>query len=143
MNYYVDPKLIYLADVCGGLKVACMILFTLALCASFACAWTVYDTKNNSPYLTEDGYKKLERRYEKAVRNLIICLASTIVFLFGVIIIPAKRTVQEMIVASYVTEDNTDAEGAKEAIDSLFNDVELKNYTENTKDSVSESWRGK
>lgn len=142
MNYYVDPKLIYLADVCGGLKVACMVLFTLALCASFACAWTVYDTKNISPYLTEGDNNKLDKRYGRAVRNLIICLASTIVFLFGVIIIPAKKTVQEMIVASYVTEDNTDVEETKEAIDYLFNRIE-NDYEKKTKHSVWETWREK
>ena len=116
MAYYVDPKLIYLADVCGGLKVACMVLFMLALCLVFSATWTIHDIK----------YFEASDKIHKAIRNFVICCSFSLIFLFGVIVIPSKKSVQEMIIASYVTEDVNQTQTGKELIDYLFNKVEDK-----------------
>lgn len=116
MGLYIDPKWIYLADVCGGLKVACMILFVLALCLVFSSVWTIHDLK----------YFEQSEKIHKAIRNFVIVCSFSLLFLLGVIVIPSKTTVQEMMIASYVTEDATQTQDGKELIDYLFDKVEGK-----------------
>lgn len=119
MNYYIDPRIIYWIHVISTFEfiisivaMASGIVFGILL---FFYISQVYDTD-----MTLDESAKWTKKM------MIRTFAIFIVSLVGFIFVPDKDTMKEMLIASYVTEENVkSAKGEiKELIDYIFNKVE-------------------
>lgn len=109
MEPIIDPKLFYLSDVCETLDIVFGVLLVISgiilliLTAAYADAGECFD---------EDDAKVFKRVLTAAVIVLSISL-------LGVIFIPNKKTIYQMIVFDNITENNIEAgkDNIKELID--------------------------
>lgn len=125
MNYYVDPRIIYWMHAISTFE---FIISMVAMVSGFGFGvllfvyiGQVYDTD-----MTLDENTKWIKKM--MIRAFVIFVVS----LVGIIFVPDKDTMKEMLIASYMTEENVkSAKGeVKELVDYIFEKVEKVNRKE-------------
>ena len=111
MNYIIDPRIFYWISVLSSLKVVCIVGLFVTLFGTMITLTCVYDD-----FLWNDEDKK------KAVKFVKVAAAFATVFLLGVIFIPGKQTMIEMLVAKMATEQNVEltADAVKKIVDYII-----------------------
>ena len=95
MNYIIDPRIFYWISVLSSLKVVCIVGLVVTLFGTMITLTCVFDD-----LLWDDEEKK------KAVKFAKVAAVFAVVFLLGVVFIPGKQTMIEMLVAKMATEQN-------------------------------------
>lgn len=116
MEPIIDPKLFYWADICESLNAVFIVLLIIsiisliALAAFFAEDYDCFD---------EEGIKFFKR-------FLTITVIALSISLLGVIFVPSRKTIYQMIVFDNITENNIQAgkDDIKELIDYTVDKIE-------------------
>ena len=116
MEPIIDPKLFYWADICESLNAVFIVLLIIsivaliALAAFFSVDYDCFD---------EEGVKFFKR-------FLTITIIILSISLLGVIFIPSRKTIYQMIVFDNITENNIQAgkEDIKELIDYTIDKID-------------------
>ena len=117
MEPIINPKLFYLCDVCETLD-AVMVVLLIAGVVSFIAHVVIY--VDNS----DDG--NFDGDIKKFMRGIYITVIVMVISLLGVIFIPSRKTIYQMIVFDNITENNIQAgkEDIKELIDYTIDKIE-------------------
>lgn len=122
MTYVIDPKLVYLMSVAGGLKTIAIILAVfvgLALLAFLGAYF--YNYWQSVEYSADDNkiYEKLCKKWA------IICLVLFVILSILVVGMPDRHTMIEMFIAKTATVENLSmgVEAVKEATDYVINAI--------------------
>lgn len=122
MTYVIDPKLVYLMSVAGGLKTIAIILAVfagLALLAFFGAYF--YNYWQSVEYSDDDNkiYAKLCKKWA------IICLVLFIILSILVVGVPDRYTMIEIFIAKTATVENLSmgVDAIKEATDYVINAI--------------------
>ena len=112
MHYYIDPKMIYWMHVFSELGVALLFILVALLFISAAVSlWYITEEPEKIPQLKRSGIM------------MIIAMAICVI---GLIFIPDEKTMKEMLIASYVTEEDVGSakEEVRTLVDYIFEKVE-------------------
>lgn len=109
MEPIIDPKLFYLCDVCETLNTVLAILLTLSVITVIIFIATYTDAGKYFDDVDTKTFKRI----------LTATLIALSISLLGVIFIPSKKTIYQMIVFDNITENNIEAgkDNIKELID--------------------------
>lgn len=119
MEPIIDPKLFYLCDVCETLDVVMSVLVFAGIVSLIAHAIIYYDSTFYNDGVFDGDIKKFKR-------GLYITVIAMIISLLGVIFIPSKKTIYQMIVFDNITENNIEAgkDNIKELIDYTIDKID-------------------
>lgn len=125
MEPIIDPKLFYLCDVCETLD-AVMVALLVAGVISLIAHGVIYCDNvisNGSEYYGD---------IKKFMRGVYITVIVMVVSLLGVIFVPSRKTIYQMIVFDNITENNIQAgkENIKELIDYTIEKIDEVNKEE-------------
>ena len=95
MNYIIDPGIFYWMSVLSSLKVVCIIVLVGTFISSAVVITMIAD---------DFSYDDEEQKTQKKI--LTALLVAAIVSILGVVFIPSKETMVEMLVAKMATEQN-------------------------------------
>lgn len=122
MTYVIDPKLVYLMSVAGGLKTIAIILAVLA-----GLAWIIFvGTYFYNSYQVKEYDRDINKIYEKLCKKwMIVCLALFIMLSILVVVTPDRYTMIEMFIAKTATVENLSmgVDAIKEATDYVINAI--------------------
>lgn len=107
MNYIIDPRIFYWISVLSSLKVVCIIVLIGAMISSAVVITMIAD---------DFSYDDEEQKTQKKILTALVVAA--IVSILGIVFIPGKETMIEMLIAKLATEQNV--EFSVEAIKSLI-----------------------
>ena len=118
MEPIIDPKLFYLCDVCETLDAVMAVLVFAGIISLIVHAIIYFDSACDV-----DGFVGDIKKFKRGVYITIIV---TVISLLGVIFIPSKKTIYQMIVFDNLTENNIEAgkEDIKELIDYTVEKIE-------------------
>lgn len=118
MEPIIDPKLFYLCDVCETLDVVMTVLVFAGIISLIAYAIIYCD----STYCNGD----FDGDIKKFKRGIYITIIVMVISLLGVIFIPSRKTIYQMIVFDNLTENNIQAgkDNIKELIDYTVEKIE-------------------
>jgi len=117
MTYYINPIWFYLIDVCGGLKVLCLVVGIFALIVSLV--YLVYGMDELKDY---EGYEEEWEKCSKLSKKLIIIFSFVVALgLF----LPKESTCVKMMVSSVITKENVEVatEDVKELVDYVVDKI--------------------
>ena len=97
MTPIIDPRVFYWMSVINDIKAICIVLFILSIVGLVLCFVFYVDDL----CIEEDGRKKCKR-------GSVIFAILTALFAFGIIFIPSKTTMTEMLIAKYATTENAE-----------------------------------
>lgn len=97
MNYIVDPRVFYWMSVIDNLKTICVVLFIMSIVA-FAFCFVFYI---DDLWIGEDGKSRCKKG------TIAFAILSSL-FVLGIIFIPSKTTMTEMLIAKYATTENAE-----------------------------------
>ena len=95
MNYIVDPRVFYWMSVIDNLKTICVVLFSLSIVAFGLCFIFYFN----------DWDEELQSKCKKGWITFLILI---VFFGLGIIFIPSKTTMTEMLIAKYATTENAE-----------------------------------
>lgn len=95
MNYIIDPRIFYWISVLSSLKVVCIVVLIGTMIGSAIVIAMIAD---------DFSYDDEEKKTQKKI--LTALLVAAIVSILGVVFIPGKETMIEMLVAKMATEQN-------------------------------------
>lgn len=111
MHYIINPWILYLISLVGNIGVLSVIIILSGIGLEIIVSLGFCDD-------LIDG--KTAIRYAKKI-FIMMCIAGMFV-----VFLPSKKTMKEMLVASYITEENVSAtkESAKELVDYIVEKIE-------------------
>lgn len=118
MNYIINPMIFYWMSVIDNIKTICVVLFILSTLGFVFCFVFYVDDL----WIEEDGRRKCKN-------GSIIFAILTALFALGIIFIPSKTTMTEMLIAKYLTVENAEwtVENIKSVVDYIVNAIQLVN----------------
>ena len=119
MEPIIDPKLFYLCDVCETLDVVLCVFLFAGVISLIAHVIIYYDSTFYNDGVFDGDIKKF-------MRGIYITVIVMVISLLGVIFIPSKKTIYQMIVFDNITENSIQAgkDDIKELIDYTVDKIE-------------------
>lgn len=119
MEPIIDPKLFYLCDVCDSLAVVIVVLLIAGVISIIAHVCIYYDST-----FYNDG--EFNGDIKKFKRGIYITVIVMVISLLGVIFVPSRKTIYQMIVFDNITENNIQAgkDDIKELIDYTIDKID-------------------
>ena len=122
MNYIVNPSVFYLISVLDGLDTVCLIA---GACLLAILSWFMlsYMELDKDFYDNEDEYLLDKKNMKRRITIVATIFALTVI---SCILIPSRRDMEKMLIASYAIEDNITAATnyGKDLVDYIFERVE-------------------
>ena len=117
MTYYINPVWFYLIDVCGGLKILCVVVGILALVGTLL--YLAYGMDELKGY---EGYEEEWGKCSKLSKKLLIIFS--FVLALG-LFLPKESTCVKMMVSSVITKENVEVatEDVKELVDYVVDKI--------------------
>ena len=111
MNYIIDPRIFYWISVLSSLKVVCIVVLIGTMIGS-----AIVIAMISGDFSYDDEEQKTQKKILTAL------LVAAIVSILGVVFIPGKETMIEMLVAKMATEQNVEltAEAVKKIVDYII-----------------------
>lgn len=117
MEPIIDPKLFYLCDVCETLDFVMVALIIAGVISIIAHIATYVDNSYDGEF--NGDIKKFKR-------GIYITVIVMVISLLGVIFVPSRKTIYQMIVFDNITENNIQAgkDDIKELIDYTIDKID-------------------
>lgn len=138
MKPIVNPWIFYFAEVSNLIKIFCLLGALSLLALLCVLVWQYYDNLDWAEhYNSSDSYFETTRKeYKEQAKKYLnkaqikkkfikLCGIGFLITLVLSIVIPTKKTIYEMTIASYITEDNVNAgvEEVKEIVDYVVDKI--------------------
>lgn len=99
MNYIIDPKFFYLADICETIKAISFVLSIVSGGILIFMAFLIYDEYS---YYSNDSEYKLLKKWTK-IAGIVLAISLTLL-----LFVPREATLYKMQLAKLTTVENVD-----------------------------------